>query len=114
MKKFVYLLLLVSLTALADECKVTTVTIERNGKVESETATVCKEGQPIDTKIRIGDTILESEVGRSKMDKYFTYRNSRCRMFTEHMAKDKLLRVYHGVICQIDNSETNWIVIDKW
>jgi hypothetical protein len=116
MKKFIYLLLLVSFGAIADECKVTTITIERNGKVESETATVCKEGQLGDTKIRIGDTILENEVGTvpEVSPKYFKYQNTQCRLFRESLAVKGVLRVNHGVICRTDANATNWLVVDKW
>jgi hypothetical protein len=96
------------------ECKTTTVTIERNGAVNRETATVCKEGEHVDAKVKIGDVILESEVGEANLKKYFNYRNSKCRMFSEHLAIDKSLHVYYGVICQIDSNGANWIVVDKW
>lgn len=113
MKKLFISLLLVTSNTWATECKTTTVSIERNGKIESESATVCKEGSPIERKIYVGDIILENEVGKSKVSEYFIYRNTKCRMFTEHTAKNKELRIYHGVICQINNKE-DWLVIDKW
>ena len=84
------------------------------GNFQTEAVTVCKEGTSAPPKIKIGDTILESEVGKSKIEKYFTHKNARCRMFTERYNEDRDLKVYHGVICQIDNSDTNWIVVDKW
>jgi hypothetical protein len=114
MKRLLLILLFLSHTVSANECKTTTVTIEKDGKVSSETATVCKEGNPIDRTIKVGDIILESEVGEAKVTKYFNYNNSRCRMFSEHTAKDKALHVYYGVICQVDNSGANWLVVDKW
>jgi hypothetical protein len=115
MKPLLIALLLVSTSVWADDCRTTTVTIERDGQVHTDTATVCKEGTQISDKIKIGDTILESEVAvNQKVAQYFTYRNSRCRLFQEHQAKDKKLRVNNGVICQIDGSDTNWIVVDKW
>jgi len=84
------------------------------GKFKTEAITACREGEIAPMKIKIGDTILETEVGPSKMNKYFNYQNNRCRMFSEHMVVDRQLRVYHGVICQVDNSNTNWLVVDKW
>jgi hypothetical protein len=113
MKKYLILLMLVSAQAYATNCKVTTVQIENEGKFQTETATVCKEGSEVG-KIKIGDVILESEVGKSKIDKMFNYRNSQCKMFTESTAKDKVLRVYHGVMCQLDGNQANWLVVDKW
>ena len=108
-------LLLATSVALADDnCRVTTVSSEHGAKFENETITVCKEGDVPAQKIKIGDTILEMEVGRSKIDHYFMHNNAKCRMFTERLAVKGRLRVYHGVICQVDNSPTNWIVLDKW
>jgi len=115
MKKLLILTMFVSQLALANECKVTTVTTERDGRVDSETATICKEGQGHDHKIKVGDIILESEVGINKrVSQYFTYKNSRCRIFTENTVRNKELRINNGVICQLDNNDTNWVVVDKW
>jgi hypothetical protein len=115
MKKLFFLAIFVSQMALADECKVVTVTTEHDGRVDTETATVCKEGQGHSHKIKIGDTILESEVGVNKrVSQYFTYKNSKCRLFTENTVINKELRINNGVICQLDNTEANWLVVDKW
>ena len=89
--------------------------LDLGGKFSTEAVTICKEGTTTIQKIKKGDHILESEVGKSKIDKYFTYNNARCRMFTERNEFKGELAVYHGVICQIDNSDTNWmVVVDKW
>jgi hypothetical protein len=114
MKKILLPLLFIVNTAFADECKITTVVIERDGQVNTESATVCKENGRVVHKLSIGDQILEDEVGRSKIDKYFTYNNNRCRMFTENVPLNKKLRVYHGVICQVDATTATWMVVDKW
>lgn len=114
MKNLLILLFFVSQIAVAGDCKVTTVTIEKNGKVEAETRTVCKEGTAPDPKIKIGDIVLESEVGVSKIDNYFTYRRQRCRIFEDQGIFQKQVRDYYGVICQIEKDSSNWIVVDKW
>lgn len=88
--------------------------ISLDGLFQAESVTVCREGGQVNQKIQIGDTILESEVGKSKINKYFEYRGNRCRMFTDHNLVSGGLREYHGVICQHDKSATNWVVIDKW
>jgi hypothetical protein len=88
--------------------------LDLGGQFSTEAVTVCKEGTTRIQKIKKGDHILETEVGKSKIDKYFTYNNARCRMFTERNEFKGTLAVYHGVICQIDNSATNWLVVDKW
>jgi len=115
MKYLIVLTIFISQLVLADECKVTTVTTEHNGRVDTETATVCKEGEGHDHKIKVGDIILESEVGTNKrVSQYFTYKNSRCRIFTENTVRNKELRINNGVICQLDHSDTSWVVVDKW
>lgn len=112
--KYFVILLLVCNTAWADDCKTTTVVIDRNGVTESETAVVCKEGGDIKSTVKVGDVILESEVGRSKIRKYFSFRNSRCRIFTEHHVANKQLHDHYGVICQTGEDSNQWIVVDKW
>ena len=88
--------------------------LDLGGTFSTESVTVCQEGKATLQKIKKGDHILENEVGRSKVSKYFEYQNTRCRMFTERTSDNGQLRVYHGVICQIDKSDTNWLVVDKW
>lgn len=84
------------------------------GTFNTESVTVCSEGQKVNHKTKIGDVILENEVGPARVTKYFNYQNSRCRLFSEHLEVKGELRVYYGVICQLDNSAANWIVVDKW
>lgn len=84
------------------------------GNFRADAVTVCQTKPNVQRKIQIGDTILESEVGSSVVTKYFTYRGARCRMFTERLSLDGRLKVYNGVICQVDNIDTNWLVVDKW
>jgi len=108
-------MLLVSQLAVANECKTTTVTIEKDGKVSNETATICKETGGVDLRVKIGDTILESEVNESAVKKYFKYNGHKCRLFEESGVVDKKIKDYFGVICQVDpKDENNWIVVDKW
>lgn len=93
------------------------------GKFTTEAITVCREGnanterlskgfEPV--KLRIGDKILESEVGKSKIENYFTYKNQTCRMFTERYTFKGNQEIYNGVICQNDRIDTNWTVVDRW
>lgn len=88
--------------------------VQLGGKFQSETITVCADGQKVEKKIKKGDVILENEVGRSKVDGYYTYQNLRCRNFTEHFAEDRQFKVYYGVICQMNDHSGNWVVMDKW
>lgn len=115
MIKYLSILLLLASSSVFANCKQTSASIEREGIVANETLTVCKEGAVNFPKIKKGDVILETEVNKSRVAvDYFTYQNSRCRLFMENQTYNGKLRVYHGVICQIDNSDTNWLVVDKW
>ena len=114
MKNFILTLLVFPILAYAD-CRVTSAAFESDGQFKTETVTVCKEGEPVAKKIKKGDTILETEVGKSNSRvESFKYQNTTCKLFTERLTQEGKLRVYHGVICQIDNSPTNWLVVDKW
>jgi hypothetical protein len=115
MKKLIAILLFASSAVWADECRVTSATAQIGSELKTETITVCKEGEMISQRIKVGDTVLETEVGQSNVRVgYFKYRNSTCKLFTERLTEKGKLRVNHGVICQIDNSPTNWLVVDKW
>ena len=92
-----------------------TLLINLGGTFKSDTLTKCSDGHdPIKEKVSIGDTILENEVGPSPVKKYFKYKGAKCRMFQDNYEVDRRLVTYNGVICQIDNSDTNWLVVDKW
>ena len=115
MKKLLLIALLSTNAWATDACRVTSASAEIGGEFKTETITVCKEGELVAQKIKIGDTILETEVGKSNVKVgYFKHQNSICRLFSERLTEKGKLRVNHGVICHIDNSPTNWIVVDKW
>ena len=90
------------------------------GKFTTEAITICQEGdtrspkrfEPV--KLKIGDKILESEAGKSKIENYFTHKNQTCRMFTERYTFKGNQEIYNGVICQNDRIDTNWTVVDRW
>ena len=88
--------------------------VKLGGMFNSESITVCRAGQKVERKIKAGDLILETEVGRSKVDLYFKYQNMRCRNFTEQYFEIGLLKRYHGVICQANPKDPMWMVMDKW
>ena len=88
--------------------------VSLGGQFNSESITVCRDGQKIERKIKAGDLILETEVGRSKVDLYFKYQNMRCRNFTEQYFEIGIVKRYHGVICQANPNEHMWMVMDKW
>lgn len=113
-KNLFFLIAMLPSVAYAD-CRVTSASFESDGQYKTESVTVCKEGETVAKQIKKGDTILETEVGKSNSRiESFKYQNTTCKLFTERLTKDGTLRVYHGVICQIDNSPTNWLVVDKW
>ena len=84
------------------------------GQFNSESITVCREGQKVERKIKAGNLILETEVGRSKIDLYFKYQNMRCRNFLDQFFELGKLRQYFGVICQANPNDPMWMVMDKW
>jgi len=85
------------------------------GTFNTEAITVCNDGPAIQNKdYKIGDLVLESELGKSPIKGYFNYNNARCRMYTERKSIDKELKVYNGVICKVENSASNWIIVDRW
>jgi len=115
MKKYLSILVLLVSASVFAECRQTSASIEREGIVANETVTVCKEGVGEFPKIKKGDVILETEVNKTRANVgYFMHRNTRCRLFMENQNFNGKLRVYNGVICQIDGSDTNWLVVDKW
>ncbi len=82
------------------------------GKFESESIVTCKQGQLRNRPVKIGDEVLEAELGKvDEHPKYFRYKHATCRMFREKY-NSGVLRISHGVICQADNQL--WTVVDKW
>jgi hypothetical protein len=86
---------------------------QMGGIFQTESITVCNEGKPVQFRpVKIGDLVMDNELGRMDRGQNFKYRNSNCRLFREKYEKDRIFRVTHGVICQTDHQE--WIVVDKW
>jgi hypothetical protein len=84
------------------------------GQFKTEATMICSDGEPVKTSIKIGDTILESEVGiNPKLKSYWPYKDySKCRVFKERYVHNKAQVEYNGVICQ--KADNNWLVVDKW
>jgi hypothetical protein len=115
MKKFIPILFLLAFNVWANDCVIKSASIERDGDISTETITVCANGVIPLSKVKVGDTILENEVGQSNTKVgYFRWKNSKCRLFTERLTENGKLRVNHGVMCQVDNSHDNWLIVDKW
>lgn len=87
---------------------------EVGGRFQTESITVCTDSDFKPTKLKIGDVILESEVGFAKNNKYWKRNGARCRMFQNRSTVDGKPRTYNGVICEADSSDTNWLVVDLW
>jgi hypothetical protein len=88
-------------------------------RVTADTQMVCSDMEDIRIRpVRIGETIWESEVDMHRHPnerKYFDYKQTKCRMFTERNAKDRNLFTYQGVICRISKSAgSKWRVVDKY
>lgn len=87
---------------------------EVGGRFQTESVTICLEGDMKPSKLKIGDIILENEVGESKNNKYWKWQGARCRMFQNRSTVNGKPRGYNGVICETDGSNTNWLVVDLW
>lgn len=86
---------------------------QMGGIYQTESITVCNEGKSVTFRpVKIGDLVLDNEMGRLDRGQNFKYRNSNCRLFREKYEKDRKFRVNHGVMCQTDHQE--WIIVDKW
>jgi hypothetical protein len=89
------------------------------GRVTADTQMVCTDLEEIRIRpVRIGEVIWESEVDLHRHPderKYFKYKATQCRMFTERNVKDRNLYTYQGVICKTDSSnKAKWRVVDKY
>lgn len=114
MKKLILVMAILCSSAYAQNCIVKSAAQENDGDLSSQTIVVCDSRGLPKKNVKVGDLVLEDEMGKGPVTKYFTYNHTRCRMFMDRMAISGELRVYHGVICQIDNSHEDWIVVSKW
>jgi hypothetical protein len=88
-------------------------------RVTSDTQMVCSDVTDIRIRpVRIGETVWESETDMHRHEqerKYFDYKQTKCRMFTERNAKDRNLYTYQGIICKVDTlPNSKWLVVDKY
>lgn len=89
--------------------------LDLGGKISAESTMVCKEGViPKKAIYKIGESVMESQMPKSKVDKYFTYNGQRCRLFQQSLEKNRETRTYYGVICQSKNDSDKWTIVDKW
>lgn len=114
MKKIILLLFFLTQSVWAEQCIVKSAAQESDGNLDAQTIVVCDSRGVPKKNVKVGDLVLEPEMGRGPVAKYFTYNNARCRMFMDRLAISGELKVYHGVICQVENSHEDWIVISKW
>lgn len=87
--------------------------------VRADTQMVCSDLPDIRIRpVRIGEIVWESETDMHRHEqerRYFNYKQTRCRMFTERNAKDRNLYTYQGIICKADtNPNGKWQVVDKY
>jgi hypothetical protein len=85
-----------------------------NQNMSVETNMVCSDvPKPQVKKVKIGDTIKESEVrAHPNFPKFFRHRGAQCRWFIEPELRNQDLYQYQGIICLSHGSE--WRVVDKW
>jgi hypothetical protein len=87
--------------------------------VSASTQLVCSDLPEIQIrKVHTGEIIWESEVDMHRHPderKYFVYKGTQCRMFTERDSKDRNFYTYQGIICRTNsNSNSKWQVVDKY
>lgn len=88
-------------------------------QVRADTQMVCSDLPDIRIRaVRIGEVVWESETDMHRHEqerKYFDYKQTRCRMFTERNARDRNLYTYQGIICKVNSSpNSKWRVVDKY
>jgi len=88
-------------------------------RVTADTQMVCSDLPDIRIRpVRIGEVIWESETDMHRHPderKYFDYKQTKCRMFTERNARDRNLYTYQGIICKMDSlPNSKWRVVDKY
>lgn len=87
------------------------------GKVTAESQMVCSDLPDIRVrKVHVGERIWESETEMHNADrKYFDYKNTSCRFFTERGARAGNFYPYQGVICRENmTGKSKWVVVDKF
>lgn len=88
-------------------------------RVSSDSQMVCSDLPDIRVRrVRIGETIYESEVDVHTIPQerpYFNYKRVQCRMFVERDTSNRNLFTYQGIICRKDSSpNSKWLVVDKY
>jgi len=119
MKYLLLIGLLISNVAAAECVSKMATTTQNDEVISTSTVVVCADGKvppKIEKRIQIGDTVLEEELPKVPEIKpaYFQYNHSKCRLFREKYVYQNKLRVNHGVVCQTDEKENVWQVVDKW
>ena len=87
--------------------------------ITARTDMVCSDLEEIRIRpVRIGEVIWESETDLHRVPeerKYFDYKATQCRLFTERNVKDKNFYTYQGVICKVNSTpNSKWRVVDKY
>jgi len=88
-------------------------------RVSAKTDMVCSDVEEIHIRpVRIGEIVWESETDMHRHPqerKYFDYKQTQCRMFTERNVKDRNLYTYQGVVCRVNSkNDSKWRVVDKY
>ena len=88
-------------------------------RVTADTQMVCSDLEDIRIRtVKIGEVIWESETDMHRHQderKYFDYKQTQCRMFTERNVKDRNLYTYQGLICKVNSTpNSKWRVVDKY
>lgn len=87
--------------------------------VRADTQMICSDLPDIRIRpVHIGEIVWESETDMHRHPqerKYFDYKQTKCRMFTERNVKDRNLYTYQGIMCQVDSGpKSKWRIVDKY
>jgi len=88
-------------------------------RIRSDSQMVCSDLPEIRVRpVRIGERVWQSEVDLHSHPgerKYFVYKRTQCRMFSERGARGGNFFAHQGIICkERDSSESKWIVVAKY
>ena len=118
MKKLFLILAIVANTAYADCTTRTSAVIDGDEVTSARNVTVCVDGQKpsLSKRVKIGEEVFENELATvdNVGPKYFNHKQSKCRLFRERYMWNGAFRLNHGVICQINEGDALWTVVDKW
>jgi hypothetical protein len=90
-----------------------------SNQIRADSQMICSDIPEIRVRrVRTGERIWESEVDLhtvASQRRYFSFKNTQCRMFVERSGGGGNLFTHQGVICkETDQKNSKWLVVDKY